>query len=84
MAKNPRAKQEKTTRPKIQTRDVKGHRIEYRKIMDFEEVTIDGEPAPFFRAGKCYNLEADAYAPEQPTLLAAAESYAKRMPVRKS
>ncbi len=78
------AKRKQAKNPKVETRNVKGHRIEYRKIMNLEEVTIDGEPAPFFRAGKYYNLEADAYAPEQPTLLAAAESYAKRLPARKS
>ena len=78
------AKRKQAKSPKVETRNVKGHRIEYRKIKDFEEVTVDGAPAPFFRAGKYYNLEAAAYAPKQPTLLAAAESYAKRLPARKS
>lgn len=89
MANNPQAKRKKTTRPKtarpkVEARKVGGHRIEYHKTGDLEEITIDGEPAPFFRVGKSYNLEANAYGPEQPTLLAAAESYAKRLPPRKS
>lgn len=89
MANNPQAKRKKTARPKIarpkvEARKVGGHRIEYHKTGDLEEITIDGEPAPFFRVGKSYSLEANAYGPEQPTLLAAAESYAKRLPPRKS
>lgn len=84
MAKDPQAKRKKTARPKVEARKVGGHRIEYHKTGELEEITIDGEPTPFFRVGKSYSLEANAYGPEQPTLLAAAESYAKRLPPRKS
>lgn len=77
-------KRKKAYKPEVATRDINGHRIECRKIGDFEEVTIDGELVPFFRVGKSYNLELDAYSPEQPTLLDAAQAFAKQLPVRKS
>ena len=64
----------------IKTKDVNGHRIECRKISDIEEVTIDGEPFSFFRVGEDYTLELDAYTPNQPTLILAAEQYAKQLP----
>ena len=78
------AKRKQADPPLVETKDVNGHRIECRKIKDFEEVTIDGEPVAFFRVGKSYSLELDAYSPEQPTLLDAAQAYAKRLPARKS
>ena len=64
----------------VETQVVNGHRIEYRRIQDVQQVTIDGEPIPFFRTGADYNLELDAYSSPQPTLISAAEEYAKQLP----
>lgn len=74
----------KDVKPEVETREVEGHEIEYRRVGDREEVRIDGELMPFFRVGDSYQLEANAYAPEKPTLLDAAEAFAKTIPPRTS
>ncbi|MDX1747125.1 MAG: hypothetical protein R3324_14400, partial [Halobacteriales archaeon] len=66
--------------PKTETRTVGGHEITYRDVDGHEEVRIDGRPMPFFQAENGYQLEANAYEPPQPTLLDAAEEYAKTIP----
>lgn len=77
------AKRKKAGTPEVETQNIHGHRIECRKINDIEELTVDGEPVPFFRTGKSYSLEQDAYSPEQPTLMDAAKAFVKRLPAGK-
>ena len=62
------------------TEEVDGHTVEYRKIADLEEVRIDGRPMQYFRVGDDYQLEANAYAPAQPTLMEAACAFAEALP----
>ena len=75
-------KRSKSSRPTTESSEVGGHAIEYRKVGDLETVTIDGGQAPFFRVGDDYQLESNAYAPEQPTLLKAAKAYVATLPAR--
>jgi len=73
-----------SSQPIMESREVAGHTIEYCKIGDLETITIDAEQMPFFRVGDSYQLESNAYAPEQPTLLKATEAYAATLPGQKN
>lgn len=67
--------QKKSSKPIVTIRKVHGRQVEYRKTESYESLLIDGIPVRFFRVGKDYQLEKNAYGKEMPTLLEAAEAY---------
>lgn len=74
--------QKKATKPNVTVREVNGRQIEYRKTGDREQLFIDGKPVRFFRVGKDYQLEQNAYGKEMPSLLEAAEAFLKTRPAK--
>lgn len=76
------AKRTQKTQVKTESRRVGGHLVEYRKTGGAERVTVDGEAKSFFRVGKEYQLEANAYGESCSKLLDAAEAYARTLPTR--
>lgn len=67
-------------KPVVKTRTVDVHELVYREIEGREEVRINGRLMPFFHVEAGYQLEANAYEQPLPTLLDAAEAFAKTIP----
>ena len=80
--KSPKKKSPKMrdVKPVVETRTMDSHEIFYREIDGREEVRIDGKIMPFFHVEAGYQLKANAYEEPLPTLLDAAEAFAKTIP----
>ena len=69
----------KTTEPSVDKHQFEGHSIQIRKVEGKEQLWIDGVRRRFFVSDDGYNLDDDAYASPQKSLIEAVKAFINKI-----